>query len=325
MPARKRSTFGQVRRLPSGRYQARYTQPGTEKWVNGPFTFDTRTDGLAWLSAQRADLVRGAWMPPDSAVTLTEYANLWLEQRELKPRTRHDYRELLDRFILPKLGATPVRRLSPATVRAWYAVTATGTPTTRAHVYGLLRTVLQSAVDEELLPANPARIRGASVVKRASKTTLPTLEELDAVIAALPERYRLMALLGAWAGLRFGEATELRGRDIDTKNGTITISRAVTRIGTEPIVGAPKSSAGVRTFTLPPHILPPLREHLLRYGIGKDRLLFPAAHDPDKHLAPSSLARVWHAAREKAGQPTLRYHDLRHLNATLTARTGATT
>jgi hypothetical protein len=69
----RRATFGNIRRLPSGRYQARFTDPAGRK-VPAPMTFDTKLDAQAWLATMRADLVRGAWMPADHATTFGVYA-----------------------------------------------------------------------------------------------------------------------------------------------------------------------------------------------------------------------------------------------------------
>ena len=90
------------------------------------------------------------------------------------------------------------------------------------------------------------------------------------------------------------------------------------------IVGTPKSDAGVRDVAIPPHLLPMITEHL-SHNItgGRDGLLFPA-RDGTSHLAPSTLYKVFYPAREKAGRPDLRFHDLRHTGAVLAASTGAT-
>src|SRR5665213_1084620 len=86
----KRSTFGSIRKLPSGRYQARYTAPDG-KMRKAPVTYDTRLDAGTWLTTIRADIIRGTWAPPaaeSDAYTFGAYAESWLEQRDLKPRTR---------------------------------------------------------------------------------------------------------------------------------------------------------------------------------------------------------------------------------------------
>ncbi|HVT20113.1 MAG TPA: tyrosine-type recombinase/integrase [Mycobacteriales bacterium] len=319
----RRSRFGNVRKLPSGRYQARYTGP-TGKTVNAPVTFDTKGDAEAWLSTERAALVRGAWLPADSATTLEVYANGWLEQRPLTPRTRALYRRLLDQRILPVLGATQMRRLSPAIVREWHAGMGTASPTAKAHAYSLLRSICRSAVDDDVIVASPCRIRGAGSVKRVSKTEPATLEELAAIVAAIPKRYQLMVLLATWCALRFGELAELRGADLDTKRGVVRVRRAVVWLDGEAIIGPPKSEAGVRDVAIPPHLLPAVRAHLLEFGVGRDGLLFPSASDPTIHMRPATLWRVWNRARDKAGRPDLRFHDLRHTGAVLAALSGAT-
>jgi hypothetical protein len=70
--------------------------------VPAPFTFNTKMDAQTWLKMLRTDMTRGTWKPAADAPPLTfgEYAGRWLEQRDLKPRTRKHYRVLLDRFLL---------------------------------------------------------------------------------------------------------------------------------------------------------------------------------------------------------------------------------
>jgi integrase len=209
-------------------------------------------------------------------------------------------------------------------VREWHARTATDTPTMRAHAYMLLRTICAGAVADDLLVANLCRIRGAGQARRASKSEPASLEELAVIVDAMPERYRLMVLLATWCGLRFAELTDLRGHDIDTRRGVIKLRRAVVSANGAAVVTTPKSHAGSRDIAIAPHILPAVREHLLRHGVGREGLLFPAAHDPDGRMRPAPLTRVWYPAREKAGRPDLRFHDLRHSGLTLAAQTGAT-
>jgi integrase len=71
---------------------------------------------------------------------------------------------------------------------------------------------------------------------RSSSTEPATLYELAGIVEAMPQRYKGMTLLPAGCGLRFGELTELRGRDLDTKAGVIRVRRAVVRVGQNIIV-----------------------------------------------------------------------------------------
>lgn len=314
-----------IRKLPSGRYQARYMAPDGLRH-NAPMTFDTKKDARTWLDTVRADMARGLWRPVDRSTpeTFGDYAEKWMRRRDLKPRTAEHYRQLLDRQLLPRFAAMPLRSISSEAVRDWYADLDRDRPTLRAHAYSLLRTILATAVTDEKIPANPCHIRGAGAAKRARRIKPATLAELETIAANMPTRYRPMVLLCSWCALRFGEVTELRRKDVDLKNGVIHIRRGVVRAEGEVVVGTPKSEAGARDVAIPPHLIPMLKEHRDTTPMrGQDALLFPAA-DGESHLAPSTLYRVFYPARKAAGRDDLRWHDLRHTGAVLAAQTGAT-
>jgi integrase len=328
-PRKQREPFGRIRKLPSGRWQAAYVGPDLA--LHHPAsTFEALLDARAWLTTERRSIDAGTWIAPaarnraQKAATLKAFADAWLTDRQLKPRTRALYRDLLDQRILPELGDLPLKSITSLTIRHWYATQDAEHPTRRAHAYALLRTVLGSAVTEDMIPTNPAHIRGASTAKRKHQIEIATLNQLQVIIDNLPERYGLMILLASWCALRFGELTELRRGDIDLKGGKINISRGVTWVKGKPIVGPPKSSAGVRSVAIPPHLIPVVKQHLSDHAAwGKDGLLFPAVQTGE-HVGHGGFYKAWDQARKAAGRPDLRFHDLRHTGAVLAAQTGAT-
>ena len=263
--------------------------------------------------------------------TFGDYAERWLAMRKVKgrplaARTREGYTDLLDRFILGTFARQSIHRIRREDVDAWYDRTAKDTPTYRARAYSLLRTILASAVDDGYLLVNPAKIRGAGSTPRRHQIRVLDMEELATLTAAMPPRYRALIQIGLWGGLRFGELTELRRGDVDTKRGVIHVRRAVVLVKGSFIVKTTKSDAGVRDVLLPPEIMPLVRQHLLEHTApGPDGLLFPSHHDPAEHLRQSSLTRVFYPARLAAGRPDFRFHDLRHTHLTMYAQAGATT
>jgi len=324
-------TFGTVHKLPSGRYRALYYGPDGKR-RSGPATFRTKTEARKFLATVEADIVRGMWLAPAAPaeivaapLTLADYAQTWLSQRDLKPRTAEHYRALLDGLILPtSLAKMELGAITADDVRAWYAKLDRTKPTLRAHVYSLLRTILNTAVTDGKLSANPCVIRGAGTAKRAIQIRPATLDELTKLVNAMPDHYKAMVLLGAWCALRFGELTELRRKDIDVEGGVIRIRRGVVHVKTDGfIVDTPKSIAGVRDVAIPPHLLPALRDHLVNHvQLRQDSLLFPA--HGGGHLPKSRFHHYFTKAREAADRPDLRFHDLRHTGAVLAASTGAT-
>lgn len=321
-------TFGSVDKRATG-YRARYTGPDGRRH-QAPTLFLAKKDARAWLSLRHAEIVKGQWMPPGAddkpapRLTLADYANQWLEHRDLKDRTREHYRKLLDAHIIASpLGPLPLASITADDVRGWYAKLDRDTPTLRAHCYGLLRTIMGTAASDGKIAANPCVIRGAGNAKRVHKIRPATLDELAKLVDAMPEKYRAMILLASWCALRFGELTELRRRDVDVKEGVIRVRRGVVRVAEGFKETTPKSAAGVRDVAIPPHLLPAIRDHLLDHvAPGADSLLFPAQQGG--HLAPATLYRRFYKAREAAGRPDLRFHDLRHSGAVLAAATGAT-
>lgn len=321
-----RRKFAEVERLKSGRYRVRYTGPDGLRY-SAPHTFDTKGDADTWAALRRYEIIRHEWNPtPATGLTFGSFAGTWLADREVKPRTRAHYGSLLDRQVLPTFECTQLRDITPAMVRKWHRDTLDpSTPTTRAHAYGLLRTILASALSDGYVSSNPAAIRGAGSTKRQITVRPASLTELTTITAAMPERLRTMVMLSGWTALRFGEVTELRRQDVDLVHGEVKVHRAVVHVDGEFIVGTPKSDAGKRTVAVPPHLLPLLTKHLANHvESGADALLFPSKGDPRRHLAPASLYRHFYSARDAAGRPDLRWHDLRHTGAVLAASTGAT-
>lgn len=345
----EKRTFGTVQRLPSGNYRATFRHDGGRH--SAPTTFEDKDTALLWLRNERRAIEDDPlhWTPPAQrakaaegarkrrGVTFGDYAESWLTGRrvkgkELSPRTRAHYRRLLDEHLLPTFGNVTLVSIEPEDVDAWHALTLPHAPTMRAHAYSLLRTILGTATDRRLIASNPAKIRGAGNVDRVHKVEPATVEELVVIVEHMPQRHRLMVLLAAWCALRFGELAELRRSDVLTKKGVIRVRRGVVRADGEVTVKGPKSAAGSRDVHIPPHLMPMIREHLLQHTAdGSSGLLFPAA--TGGHLNPSTFygkastakkkGHGYYHARDKAGRPDLRFHDLRHTGAVMAAKTGA--
>jgi integrase len=324
---RRRRGFGAIRKLPSGRWQASYLGPDMGRHT-AAWTFDTKEDAEGWLYRERLNISHEEWTPPKTPVsepsTFAEYSQTWLAMRDLTPRTRALYESLLRTHLTPTFGDLGLRAITSVTVKQWFAGLDPTHRTARANSYGLLRTILGDAVDDDLIDKNPARIKGAGTKKRQRELRVLTVAEFNRLVHAMPDRYQSLVLLGGWCALRFGELAALRRSDLDLKNGIVHVRRAVTTVKGQTILGEPKSDAGKRSVTIPPHIIPVLREHVKTHAaFGRDGLVFPSASG-EGYLANSTVHRVFTPAKTKAGRPDIRIHDLRHFGAIMAARAGAT-
>jgi integrase len=334
-PDRSRRYFGAVRKLPSGRFQARYLGPDGQQYTartpqGRPHTFPTRGEASAWLATRQADILRGAWLPPEPEQpppTFGAYATTWLATRDLAVQTRIHYQHWLSDYLVPTFGATLLADITPDAVRTWHATLGRArVPAARANAYRLLGSICRTAVDDDVLPANPCRIRGAGQAPRTRRVRPATLSELDIIVAETPAAYRMLVLLAAWCALRYGELTELRRRDLDQPNTLIRVRRGVAHPGAgQCVIAGPKTTAGIRDVAIPPHLIPALQAHLDTHARpGPDGLIFPPRYATGCHLKQSSTTVWFYPARAAAGRADLRWHDLRHTGATLAADTGAT-
>lgn len=329
----RRRQFGSVRRLPSGKWQARYEIPDGRS-VAAPGTFRTKADAGRWLASVQTDQARGAWVDPVAGTTsLSEYASAWLRGHvRLSKRTREIYEAQLRLHILPvidagvpALGGVALADLTPELVRQWYAaLTARRSPSVAAKAYTRLRQILAAAVNDDRLARNPCRIaRGG--VEHHPEQRFVTMPELHRLANAVPDPYRALVLAAGLTGLRQGELLGLRWADVDLADSAIVVRRKRLRLASGEIIeDGPKSRAGRRKVALPAVLVAELKRHRELYGDGVDEYVFTSPEGTPVERS-NFRCRVWLPATAAAGLPGLRFHDLRHTAGTLAARTGATT
>jgi hypothetical protein len=233
-----RRGWGRIRQLPSSRrYQANYVGPDRVRH-NALTTFETKMDAEAWLAAERRSIERDEWQPPSlrvaekkaKGVGVVEYAHTWIEQRNVKPRTRSGYHDLLRLHIGPMFGKVPLKNLTRETVRGWYSMLGTDHPRRNSHAYGLLHAICATAVSDGLIVSNPCTITGVMNPPRRRDPVILSVAEVAALADAIkPDRLKALVLLSAWCSVRWGEVSELRRKDIGDDCQLLYVSRAVTR------------------------------------------------------------------------------------------------
>jgi integrase len=346
----RRRTFGTLRTMRSGRVQASYVYDDGKRYY-ATHTYDNRTDAEGWLANERKLIELGEWSPPESravlkamtGVTLREYAEKWMDpqyrlhrmpDRPLRPKTHALYTRLLNSRILPGLGDEILRAVTPAKVRAWWVGLGKDTPTSNTQAYQLLKAIYSTAVEDRAATENPCQIKSAGKPPKPREVQPLTPDELVKVAERVPEKYRAAVPVAAWCGLRFGELIELRRKDIHTEGNRITlkIRRAATtvhnKLAVGPhnklVVGPPKTDAGVREVTVPPHVAEILREHMREHtSPGAEAFVFTTTRG--RRLSQTAFTKTVKNGFDSVGKPDMRVHDLRHVGATFAAQAGATT
>ena len=278
--------------------------------------------------------------PAGESLTLQAYAERWLEQyvtAHCKPRTLELYTFLCRRHLFPAVGHLPLLRVTRDQVRALFAekVSAGMRRSTALKVIGLLREILNHAVEDAHIPLNPAtrlsRFYRGRTEEEARAPIVPLTEvEVVQLLAACkrwyPEALDLIAT-AVWTGLRQGEILGLKWEDVDFAGRFLEVRRTVAYRGGRLLAGSPKSGKA-RRVDLPAALAAALasKKSLVEAEAavqGHDLTPWVYPNKAGKPIeAMNLLHRLWAPLLAKAGLRRIRFHDLRHTYASLLIQSG---
>ncbi|WP_235282364.1 tyrosine-type recombinase/integrase [Microbacterium sp. SA39] len=217
------------------------------------------------------------------------------------------------RVIVEDLGGRPLRDVRPSEVRSWVvALAARGYAD--SYVYALHRRLSQLFADAQhdgLVAKNPCSRRTSPAAPK-QRAYVATTEQVWALHDALPEYFRPVVLLGAFAGLRVAEIAALRVSDVDFMRGIIT--PAIQYPGDEL-----KTETSKTAIPIPADLALMLNANPVQWG--SDTIVVGAFGRP---VAPYTIETAFKSARVTVeGLPEgFRIHDLRHYFASLLIAAG---
>lgn len=347
-----RQAFGSVRKLPSGRWQARYPDPAGRP-MTAPSTFPTKRDAEDHIAGVRADRMRGTYRDHRAGLQpFGPYAVDWVanggRRGKLAPKTRALYADLLATQLQP-LHDRALSAIAPADVRAWYSKTrrdllaaakkraeevrrrakergkdapARPLPSGESRLrqaYSLLRAIMAAAVQDGLIAANPCQIIGAGAVQHPERPYLSPAD-LGTIVAAMPEQWHLPVRVMFGAHLRSGELIALQRGDY--ADGLLTVERQTTLVNGKPVTTATKTG-NARTVPLPPSIAAEVERYLGRTtGFPKSAMF---GRPDGTGITSHGLGQAWRKAARSVGLAQFHVHDVRHAGLTAAAQVGATT
>ena len=331
MSKRRPSGDGMVRKREDGRWEGRIV---VGHKANGDSIFryiyaDTQKELTAKLR-QNIDAYQGIDLTEDSRMSLSEWLDTWLEQMALtlRPGTLEHYRSDLNHHIKPYLGQKRLTQLTSADLRELYrALEDRGrarprpgqspglSPTTVHSIHTTLHQALQAAVEQRMIPDNPAmRAEPPKIIHRAMN--ILTEEQMERFLAETNRDivWRDFFYTELTTGLRLGEICGLMWSDFDERKGTLRVCRTLRKEkGGRLVAGDTKTYAGTRTILLPSRTAERLADRKKR---SYSPWIFPNPLQPEAPLNPSTAYRQLKKFLADAGLPDLRFHDLRHTFAT---------
>lgn len=315
------------RKLPSGLHQY------TVRLPNGKRV--SRTDRLKrvvaeWARDEEARIARGEWRDPATMrITFDEWRDRFMAARVVEPETARRDKGVLANHLDPQWSGWKLAAISRIEVQGWVKrmeSAGVGAHAVR-HAYNMLATMLSAAVDEGILPASPAR-RISLPPTPAKQPAWFTHDQVEAICEQLPARHAAATWLMAWCGLRWGETSGLRVRDVAFLRRRLSVVGVNTQHGRWKEY--PKSSRSRREIPVPPHVLELLAP--LAAGKAPGELLFLTERQYRGESRPWSGGNWrlrWHeaieaaqAARPELGVPAHSPHSLRHSAASWLVQQG---
>ncbi|KAB1502741.1 tyrosine-type recombinase/integrase [Corynebacterium sp. 320] len=313
------------------RYRQRYTgADGKRYWSFHDFAHEAAAEREKQLQAIREH----RWVPPEVSkaearraqeaqqLTVGTWVMQWLDTKRGKSResTLQTYERTIRNRItevegapgVAKLATIPLADLKKRDVYAWWDEMAKvfPTPTTNRNAYIHLRSACNEAVEREIMPSNPVDVKAARVKPTPKEKELPKTADMQAILAATPERYKLAVVLFLFMGLRIGEALGLKRSQI-VNEGTPDAPQWVAQVrgniqdvqdgkgATRAVEQPPKTKAGRRDVPIFTEFNDVVQAHLDSFtGAPGDYLTTTGRGNPVK---ATSMRNILARAKDRAG------------------------
>jgi integrase len=316
------------------------TRRRKQQWVSG---FGTRKDAQRALIEILGQLDQGIHMPR-STQTVGEFLHRWLptlETRGLRPSTIASYEMIVEKHLIPRLGRTPLERLSAQELNACYTAMlqhgrrdGTGglSPRSVRYAHTVLRKALSDASRWGELARNPAVNADPPSAKSAKARTMTTWRPSE--LRAFLEHIRGDELyacfwLAANTGMRRGEVLGLHWRDVNLDSARLSVAQSLVGSATGTYLSPPKTDRGRRSIALDRATVTVLRDHQAKQQEARAAACSPPGdhnlvfcHSDGRPINPNRLTQAFSRHLRAAGLSKIRLHDLRHTHATLALEAG---
>jgi len=283
--------------------------------------FPKKRDALNWRAEQLVLVQRNAWQSP-TRIDLSAYAAQWLNTHSVSAKTRLNYESSLRVHILPALGTRTLSRLARPDIKSWVeemAQASVGTAALR-RAFTVLRIMVREAQRDGLLLVDPTSGVRLPAAKRPQRNALSS-NEVARLLGELPdESARLMTASMCSGGLRWGEISALRVKDVRLQDGLVAlqVQRAFTEVNGS-LYEVPPKGGRTREVLLPPSLSVPFQNVISSKEL--EDLVFSTSRKTPLDRSNWSRMVLQPAARRALGR-SIRIHELRHTAASLMMSTG---
>ena len=285
------------------------------------------------------DEIEKGYYVENSKITITEWVNTWMDvyiESNVSPTTKSRYRGMIDRYIIPVIGHVQVQHLNTLTVQKWVnglkISPSSGkelSASTIKHAYHVLKGAMDKAVLAGIIARTPCQ--GIMLPKGSKKAAVIYDEQQikELIFFAKGTEMELIIDMELCMGLRRGELLGLEWGDIDWDNNRINIVRNRVVVDGAPVVKEPKTKNSKRTVDVPAQLMAKLKAHQKtcmenRLKMGRNYIVtdYVIVHPNGQPIYPEYVSQMLTKLQNRAGLPKCRFHDLRHLCASILLKQG---
>ena len=182
----------------------------------------------------------------------------YLDRKQVKPSTRYSYESMLKRHVLPNLGDKRLDEITPVDMTSFFRqVQGNRASKYLLNLYALLNTMLEVAVEYDLIESSPLRKKLHRPLNIRKRKTAVSAEQIRRVLECVPDQHRAVFTCVALTGLRVGELLGLRWGNVDFAAGTLTITHSLWRGRLQ----SPKTEASAATIRMSSALSETLEAH----------------------------------------------------------------
>lgn len=284
--------------------------------------FKNKDDAMDWMARQKIAERDGNFIEP-SDMLVGQWLLYFLSTYKKDTVRASTY----ERYLYLAAKIEPISRipLQSCSVSQVQELLNSLTPDCSRKVHVLLHAAFQQAVDLNIIQKNIVRLSKAKKIVR-DEPGIFNKNEINKILSytkdKIPAFYPIF-LLAAHTGMRRGEVLGLRWKDVNLKNGTVTIRQQLQRVGSEITFHPPKTKSGKRKISIPATVtaaLQELRNNEKTIDIKQETLVFRNSNS--NPVRPEVLERAWKKVITQCGLPYRNFHCLRHTHATLLLSAG---
>ncbi len=288
-----------------------------QKWESG---FRTKREAQEALTNRLHELQNNEYIIASKS-TLGEYLKNWFSdyvETTLAINTVNGYRNIIYKHIIPELGNVFLNKLNPMQVQKLYnkKLSEGLSATSVIFIHRVLHKALEQAYKMQIISKNVSEL---VEIPRKAKYHAQVLSEIKVkqlLDAVSDTEIFLPILLAVTLGLRRGEVLGLKWSDIDFENGIITVCRTAVKNKNEIIYTKPKTETSNRKIKVSPKFIEILtKAKAEQVNENVDGLI--ACYNNGLPISQDVLDKRFKACLKRNNLPDIRFHDLRHTNATL--------